>query len=96
MPGILKRLDEIERKLDACLVLLKMATTHDDFIYRLDDKSERWIRAMKEAGKIANASIASVIRFHQEYGTGDDEGSLRNGLHPWGDKAPTETEENTS
>lgn len=81
MPEILKRLDEIEKKLDACLVLLKMATTHDGFVYTLSNKSARWIKAMKEAGKIANASIDFVIGFHQEYATGDDGGSLRKGLH---------------
>ena len=58
MPGILKRLDDIERKLDACLVLLEKATTHDDFVYGLSNKSERWISAMKKAEAIAHESVA--------------------------------------
>ena len=65
--AVLKRLEVLEQKLDACLILLQMATTHDDFTYTLSDKSERWRQAMKGAGIVASRAEDSVIKAHQEY-----------------------------
>jgi len=66
MAGILKRLESIERKLDACLVFLRIITTHDDFVYSHDDKSERWLMAIAEARKIANGAGDDVVDFHRD------------------------------
>ncbi len=49
------RLGVIEEKLDACLILLKKATTHDSFMYSLDDKTSEWIKAMRKADHLASA-----------------------------------------
>lgn len=77
MLGILKRLDNVEAKLDACLVLLKMAVTHDDFVYRLDDKSERWIAAIQAARNQASRAAVSLVTGHRESGTDLDACSQR-------------------
>ncbi len=62
-----ERLDRLEEKLDACLVLLQMATTHDAFVYTLSDKSQHWINAMHGASIVASRGEASAIAAHQEY-----------------------------
>jgi hypothetical protein len=48
--GILTKLDELEEKIDACLVLLRMATSHDDFSYTLED-TRRIIRCQSDGAK---------------------------------------------
>ncbi len=60
--SILARLDELEEKLDACLVLLKMVVTSDDFSYTLErwdttrrvnyKVSERWKKQMDWARRL--------------------------------------------
>lgn len=62
--GIYARLDELEEKIDACLVLLKMVITSDDFGYTLErwdtehryhfKVSERWQRQMDWASQLAS------------------------------------------
>jgi len=84
------RLDKIERKLDACLVLLRMVTSHGDFTYTLTNKSERWITAIREAEKIANSSIDAAVGCHQDRTMEDYAGSPRSDHCLWGNKAPSE------
>ncbi len=55
--GSLERLSRLEEKVDACLVLLAKATTHDDFVYTHSDKSESWNAAMRWADSVANKVI---------------------------------------
>jgi hypothetical protein len=58
--GILTKLDELEEKIDACLILLRMATSHDDFSYTLEDTrrnykvSERWQKQMEWSRSVAS------------------------------------------
>lgn len=66
MPTIRKHLQDIERKVDACLILLRVATTHDDFVYSRHNKSNLWLAAIAEAEKIANSSERSAVNFHRE------------------------------
>jgi hypothetical protein len=55
-----ERLDAIEKKLDACLVLLKIAVTHDGFSYTLTNKSDLWINAIRNARKVATDASVTV------------------------------------
>lgn len=61
------RLDALEEKIDACLVLLRMATTHDSFGYCLSDKSPAWTRAIRGAEVIVSRVIDRVGLIHREY-----------------------------
>lgn len=63
-----ERFDRIEEKLDACLVLLKKATSHDTFRYFLHDKSEGWIMAMRGADLLASRVTLSSANRHQADG----------------------------
>ena len=58
MASIRNRLQAIKRKLDACLVFLQMATTHDDFVYSLTNKSARWLTALKAAQRVTNRATS--------------------------------------
>ena len=61
-----QRLNEIEDKLDCCLLLLGVLVTADNFEYNLLDKSDNWIRATTIAEKKAFAVSAHVASSHQE------------------------------
>src|ERR1035438_3262314 len=50
---VIDRPEQLEEKLDACLVLLGVLTAQDRFAYSLNDKSEVWIKAMLEARSLA-------------------------------------------
>lgn len=62
-----ERLDALEEKIDACLVLLRMATSHDVFRYTFSDKSPLWTRAMRGAEVIVSRVIDRVALVHREY-----------------------------
>lgn len=62
MGGVLRRIEELDEKLDACLVLLKMIITHDDFVYTLSNKSEQWVKTMTAAEVTANTAGSFVFR----------------------------------
>lgn len=61
------RLDALEEKIDACLVLLRMATSHDVFRYTFSDKSPLWTRAIRGAEVIVSRVIDRVALVHREY-----------------------------
>ncbi len=58
--GSLERLSRIEEKVDACLILLLKATTHDDFVYTHSDKSEPWNAAMRWADSVATKALSNI------------------------------------
>lgn len=64
---LVQRLSTIEEKLDACLVLLKVATTHDSFIYSFKNRSARFVNAIMAAQGIASHSVTSVAERHPEH-----------------------------
>ena len=66
MSDLEDRLAVIEEKLDACLVLLKKATTHDSFTYSLDDKTAEWITAMRKADLLASRVALSSAKQHRD------------------------------
>lgn len=65
--AILDRFSELEAKLDACLVLLKMATTHDEFRYNFKNRSARFVNAVMAAQGIASRATTSVAARHPEH-----------------------------
>ena len=56
----MESLGQLERKIDACLILLLKLTTQDNFVYTLHDKSEMWVNAMREAEKQASRVIPAL------------------------------------
>jgi hypothetical protein len=68
MSDLEDRLDVIEEKLDACLILLKKATTHDSFTYSLNDKTVEWISAMRRADHLASRVALSSTEQRQDSG----------------------------
>jgi hypothetical protein len=65
-----KRLQRVEVKLDARLILLHKLTTADDFVYTLSDKSERWCSVMERAESVAVQIVDSVGTVRQEFELG--------------------------
>src|SRR6267154_714171 len=59
-----KRLVEIERKLEACLILLLKIMIADDLTYNLMDKSPKWIRAMSTAEHLASRVSLDAANRH--------------------------------
>jgi hypothetical protein len=72
-----ERLEQLEEKIDACLVLLRMATSHDVFRYTLSDKSPLWTRAMRGAEVIVSRVIDRVALVHREYEKALQSGEVR-------------------
>src|SRR5258708_2240511 len=77
----------------ACCVLPKKATTHDDFVSNLTDKSPKSFTAMRSADPLASPVATSSARRH----SGGRHKSDRNSQEPTrdaldhADKVPTET-----
>lgn len=65
--GCAARLDALEEKIDACLVLLRVATSHDKFAYTLSDKSPLWDRAIHGAQVVVSHVTERVASIYQEY-----------------------------
>ena len=63
-----QRLESVEEKLDACLVILRMITTADDFTYTLSNKSEYWVKRIEKAEAVALRAADSLIERHPKYG----------------------------
>lgn len=61
------RLDGLEEKIDACLVLLRTVTTSDEFHYTLNNKSPLWARAIRGAEVVVSRVVDRVAAIHQEY-----------------------------
>lgn len=58
----LKRNNSLNRKLDACLILLLEIVTSDSFRYTLNNKSALWIRAMTAAEATASRVALSAAK----------------------------------
>ena len=84
-----KRNISLESKVDACLILLQILVTSDEFEYTLSNKSPQWIRAMKEARAVASDVSILVADSRPECA----EERLSND-YPSHDTFPNETAEN--
>ena len=65
MSSLTTRLQRLEVKVDACLVLLRELTTADDFVYKLSDRSRRWRDVMEWAERVAGRTIDSLATSRQ-------------------------------
>ena len=70
MSSLRTRLDDLEEKLDACLILMQVATSHDDFSFTLEDTRrnykapERLVKQMNWARQTANQVALPEEKIH--------------------------------